>query len=108
MPSTFYLKRGDRRPVIQATLKDSVGAIDLTTAVGVAFQMSHPGGAVKVNAAATIVTAASGIVRYSWGATDTDTAGVFDAEWEIDWGAGLTQTVPSDGFDRVVISDDLD
>lgn len=106
--STFYIKKRDLRPVIQATLKDANGAINLTNAVGVSFVMTYLGGGAKIDAAGAIVTPASGIVSYTWTGTDTDTAGVFDCEWEINWGGGATQTVPSDGYDRVVITDDLD
>jgi hypothetical protein len=107
--STFTIKKGDLRPVIQATLRDAVGVIDLTNASGVSFVMNYPGGGSnKVNAAGTIVTAASGIVKYTWTGTDTDTAGTFDCEWEIDWGGGVPQTVPSEGYDRVIITEDLD
>lgn len=103
----FYLKVGDRLPKLSATLLGSTGtAVDLSGAT-VRFRMASTKTATpKVDAAATVVSAAAGTVEYEWGATDTDTVGVYLAEWEITIG-GKTQTVPTRDFLRVVIVDDL-
>lgn len=102
--TTFYLKKGDRLPKLRSTLVDGDGvAINLTGAT-VAFRMRpRTGGALKVNAAAAIVTAASGIVEYSWAAADVDTAGDFDGEFAVTL-AGLVQTVPASGFVLITIA----
>ena len=100
----FVIKRHDRLPVIQATL-----SADLTTAVSVDFIMRPAGGGtVKVNAAATVVDAAAGIVEYQWLAVDTDTAGEFEAEWEVHWGSSRTQTFPTLEYHTIEILADLD
>jgi hypothetical protein len=105
------IKQGDRLPKLRATLQQGTppAAIDLTTAVAVKFQMrlvSNPA-TVKGPGACTIVTAASGIVEYAWGASDTDTAGTWEAEFEIEWSGGLKETVPNDGYFTVTIVDDI-
>lgn len=108
----FHIKQGDRLPAFECVLVDSEGEpVDLTGG-GTAKLKMRPaaGGSLKVNAVATIVDdgteALRGRVRYSWGATDTDTAGTFDAEVEFTSG-GLVLTFPNDGNQRVVITDDL-
>lgn len=106
---SFTIKKGDRLPAYTATLTDSDGnAIDLTGCT-VLFLMSLMGSTtVKVNAAATIVSATDGTVSYSWGATDTDTAGLYRAEFEITVTAsGLKRTVPAGDFYYVQVITDI-
>ena len=97
--TTFTVKKGDRLPKLRATLLDSSGAAIDLTAASVQFRMRpRGGGALKVNAAASVVApATSGVVEYAWGATDTDTEGNFEAEFAVTL-AGLVQTVPASGF----------
>lgn len=106
--TTFSLKQDDRLPAIEVTLRDGAGAaVDLSTATGVRFIMRR-GTTVKVAAAATIVTAAAGRVKYDWQAGDTDTAGAYRCEWEVIFPTAKPMTFPSDGYDTVVITADLD
>lgn len=78
----FYV--GDRDPDLTDTILVDGEPADLTGASGVTFKLRALGAsAFKVNAAGTIVTAASGIVRYSWGATDLDTAGFYVGSWHV-------------------------
>jgi hypothetical protein len=102
----FYIKTGDTAPSVEATLKKNGVAIDLTDAASIRFKMRT---ALPLDEPAVIVApATSGQVRYDWGATETDVKGVYDAEFEITWTGGGVQTVPSRGFIRVYIADDLD
>lgn len=104
--STFYLKTNDRYPSIAATLKLSDGtAIDLTGAT-VVFHMTR-GATPKVNAAAVVVSAAAGQVRYDWVAGDTDTPGTYACEWQATLASGKVVTVPNNGDDTVVIRTEL-
>lgn len=110
MADDFVIKKGDRREPIQRTLKGSDGnPVDLTTASSVKFLMRLLGsGTLKVNAAAAIVApATNGVVRYNWGANDTDTSGVYEAEWEVTYGDATKQSFPNDHQIIVRIFDDL-
>ena len=109
MPSDFTLKAHDRLPSIQATLTSAGAPVDLTGATGVTFIMkAAQGNTVKVNAAAVVVTPASGVVRYDWLAIDTDTPGSYMAEWQVTWSGGKRQTFPTLTFHTVDILQDLD
>jgi hypothetical protein len=101
----FTIKANDRLPSIQATL-----SADLTTATSVNFIMKStgPGGAIKVNAVATIVTPASGVVRYDWIAADTATPGSYQAEWQVTWTGGKKQTFPTLTYHSIDVLADLD
>jgi hypothetical protein len=106
----FALKRHDLQPSIQATLYQGGIPVDLTGAASVKFTMTLIGGSTpKVNAAAVVVSAASGVVRYDWVAADTDTIGDYYGEWQVLWTAGSKpQTFPSSGYHTISIQADLD
>lgn len=104
----FVIKRNDRSPAITATLEAPAGTpVDLTS-TSVKFIMTLAGGSTpKVNAAATIVSPTAGTVSYSWGATDTDTAGLYIAEWQVTFAGGIKQTFPPDDYLYVNVVADL-
>lgn len=95
----FVIKQGDRLPELQVTLTDSTGAaVDLAGAT-VRFHMRALNGkTTKVDAAATLVTPAEGVVSYAWMAGDTDTTGSYNAEFEVTFGDGRNQTFPNPGY----------
>ena len=92
--TTLYMTKGDLKPAIEATLKYLDGTtVDLTSATGVTFSMKKENGTVIISAkAGTISSAAGGIVRYDWEDGDTDTDGVFMAEFTVSWSAGAGAT----------------
>lgn len=107
----FVVKRGDKLPLIETILKDETGAVvDLTTASDVRFKMRPMGGGTaKVDAAAAKVNdpGADGRVRYVWQTADTDTAGWYEAEWQVTFGATGALTFPNDGYDLIYIGEDV-
>jgi hypothetical protein len=109
----FTIKQGDRRPLFVVALKDNYGevdeaAVDLTTAGSALFNMRSSGGAVKISrGSAAITTPATGIVTYSWGTADVDTAGSYQAELEIVWNDGKAETFPNDSYWDVEFVDDI-
>jgi len=105
----WTMKAHDRLPSIQAVLSSGGNPVDLTGATGVKFIMkTAQGNTIKVNTAATIVTANAGVVRYDWLAVDTDTAGSYQAEWQVTWTGGKTQTFPTTSYHTIDILADLD
>lgn len=124
---TLNLKQHDRRPWLVAQLQNSDGsAIDVSGALSVnvivrkaaatapllkqpcEILTTYVGGIPLEYDDGTPVTDLDGWVRYKWGTGDTDQTGDFDVEWEILWTAGEPQTVPTVGYYRVTIGDDLD
>ncbi len=106
MQDTHFIKRGDTSPSLLYALEPA--SVVLTGAT-VRFNMRDAAGAVIVNrAAATIVTATgTPTVRYDWVGADTDTAGFFDAEFEVTYAGGAVETFPNNGFIRVNIDGDI-
>ena len=105
---TFYIKKNDTSPKMLATLQDASGVAVNLTGASVRFHLRTLDGlSTVVDAAATIVTAASGIVRYTWGAPDTATAGSYQAEFEVTYADASVETFPNDGYISVEILDDI-
>ena len=97
---------GDRRSMISDVLVDAATdlPIDLTGHT-VAFRMYTEAGAVKVSdAAATVVTPASGVVGYAPTAADVDTAGTYFYWWIVTRTSdSKKETFPSDGRKRRLV-----
>jgi len=92
--------QGDTGPPIKATLKQKsetgvLTAVNLT-AIGVntvKFQMRRPDDKrYTVNAAATIVEATTGKVKYEWAPNDLDVPGEYIGQWEMTYLDGKVQT----------------
>ena len=111
MPHTqFEIVQNDTSPAFECILRDGFGSpVDLTGAT-VRFHMRlHPAGAVKVNGGVmgAVGSAVLGRQKYSWAASDTDTAGTFQAEVEVQFPDAQVRTFPSNGYVTVSIKDDI-
>jgi hypothetical protein len=105
---SFVIKQNDTSPALLATLRDAAGAAINLTGATIRFHMRRSGRTtVTVDAAATIVTADSGAVRYDWDAADTATAGVFEAEFEVTYSDASIETFPNNKNIPVTITDDI-
>lgn len=103
------IKQNDRRPAAQTSLYRGTTLVDLTDATGITFKMTYRGKKdLTVNTAATINDAVTGDVEYRWQEGDTAVPGVYNAEWEVAWNDGTTETFPTLGSEIVLISGDLD
>lgn len=119
MPNPVRMKQNDTAPALVQTLTipGTTRPLDLTDVVEVRFIMRLPGRSrAKVDDVATVLQVVDpltrllvrqGQVQFPWVAGDTDTTGVFNAEFEITWRDGTRQTWPEDGYLQIVISADL-
>lgn len=105
---SFSIKRNDRQPTFDVTLEAPAGTpVDLTGCTVKLIMTKDGSSSSKVNAAATVTSAADGEVSYSWGATDTDTAGLYRAEWEVTFAGGTKRTFPAEDYLYVNVLPDL-
>lgn len=104
----FKIKRNDTSPEFVVDLTAAGVAADLSDALSATFHMSKST-LPKVSAAAVIEDQELhlGRVKYVWVDEDTDTVGVYKAEFEIDFGGGVIQTYPNDGYLYVQVVRDL-
>jgi len=108
----FVIKRGNLLPVITATLQDAnSNAMDLTGATA-KFIMRQVGATLpKVNATAVIdpdQVNNKGKISYTWQTADTDTPGIYEAEWEVTFTGSKPQSFPNDDYLVLRVLDDLD
>jgi hypothetical protein len=110
----FSIKAHDLMPTFRVILRNDDAnktPVDLTNALSIQFFMrvTGGGGILKVNAPAAFVNPrTSGIVEYNWTGTDTDTPGLYQAEWEIMWAGNKPQTAPTLVYHSIEILADLD
>jgi len=106
---TFYIGQNDTAAPITRDLKDAFGAPVNVTGASVRFSMRvKPAGTVKVDAAsATVVNGGIGRVRYTFSATNTNTADEYEGEFEVTFSDGSIQTFPNRGYIPVVVQDDI-
>lgn len=107
----FAIKKGDLLKLLEVTLKDSVGPVQINTASAVIFKMRNARtGAIKVDAAAVILddglVATRGQCRYLWTGTDTDTADLYYGEFEATIG-GKKLTFPNGGYFTIQVTTDI-
>ena len=97
---TFTIDRHDLLPPLTwaATYSDGT-IIDLSTVTNPEFHMRLASAAdlsaPKIDAAAVVTDGPGGIIRYNWAGTDTDTAGTYNAEFEVVV-SGKPLTIPTD------------
>ena len=110
MADFFYIKRGDRLPVLTMTLRSSDGrAVNLATASSVVLRMRERGSTTNATIAGTCAVTGSGTgeIEYRWSSGETNSAGTYSGELLVTWGDGRTQTFPSRGSFEIIIGDSL-
>lgn len=106
--ANFTIKEGDTQPTFEYRLSRHNRPIDLRDATAVEFKVAEAGSdSLAIDSTATIVQASKGVVEYTFGET-TLPEGDYDAEFRIDWGGGDEQTVPHDGYLRIVVDERID
>lgn len=92
--------KDNRAPSLTDTIRIDGAAFDLTGSTVKLKMRLETSATLEVDAAATIVSAAAGTVRYDWAAADVDTAGEYVAWWEVTLAGGKKQD--TDEFPVVV------
>ena len=105
----FFIKRNDTIPYLDGALQDDRGRpVDLTGATVVFHMRDTADDSIKINASGvTILSATRGEVRYSWSATNTNTAGNYEGEFQVTFSGGNIHTFPNNGYINVIILEDV-
>ena len=106
----FAIKQNDTAPALEGICKDGNGSPVPLTGATVVFNMRlAPAGAVKITTGgmATVGNAESGRQKYSWSASDTDTAGLYEGEVQATFNDGRVRTFPPKGYFSIEITDDI-
>lgn len=106
----FELKENDTAPALEGICRDGFGSpVDMTGATVVFNMRLAPAGAVKISAGTmgAVGSATLGRQKYSWAASDTDTAGLYEAEVQATFSDGTIRTFPPKGYFTIDITDDI-
>ncbi len=99
------VKKGDLLPKVTARLLDGNGAPVNLTGCTVVFRLfAGIGGTPIWSHVATILDAAQARVEYAWAAGDTDTPGLFFADFRATDSMARSQSFPNDGYFEVEIT----
>ncbi|MGI5900830.1 MAG: BppU family phage baseplate upper protein [Christensenellales bacterium] len=101
------LKRGDTRHAIRAVLKDADGDPVNLTDCQVKFKMAPLSGPATISRAAHIQNAEKGEVWVVWVPGETDTSGIYRAEFQVTYPDGRRETFPYNGYISIQIMNDL-
>lgn len=100
-------KQNDTTPLTGELNKNGVIA-PLDNATEVKFFMAKDAGDTpKIDAVAEIVNVSDGRVRYQFTPSDVDEAGIFVAEWQVEYADGTYQTFPNQGYLKINFDEDL-
>jgi hypothetical protein len=102
-------KRNDTRKPIRLQLTDADGAVDMTNATSARIHVYREDTrAQKINAAMTFETPRTDAwVTYQPTASDMDTAGRYLMEVEVVFSDATELSFPDNGFDVLLVHDDL-
>lgn len=103
------IKRGDTRNAIKAILKDAFGTPVNLAGCSVSFHMSPLGlrQSAVASRAVHVQDTANGEVWFLWAPGETDTAGVYRAEFAVIYPDGRRETFPNTSYISIRILDDL-
>ncbi len=101
MSTTAYIKLGNTSPILQQTLQDSAGVGVNLVSAAVRIHVNTINGTNIIDAAATIVTAADGIVSYTFDGTLTE--GNYWYEFEATYSDSSIETFPNSGYNLLVV-----
>lgn len=105
---SFKIKENDTTPSLRASLLNGSGdPVDLLGTT-VRFYMRLMGSnSTTIDASASVISEANGIVQYDWVDGDTADVGSYQAEFEVTYSDGNIETFPNANYIGVEIIDDI-
>ena len=109
----FDIKQSATLPVISTQLVGPDGNPLNLTGTTITFRMKlHNSNATLISGLASIVTGNANLppgstlpnAYYQWVAGNTATVGLYDVEWQVDYGGGLLMILPGKGYNAVRVS----
>jgi len=108
MTEVAYRKVGDTSPTLDIICKDSDGNVVQVIGATVQFHLRLCGSAsLVIDAAGSVVDGATGHIRYTPQVGDFDTAGFYEAEYEVTYSDGSIETFPNDGNLQLILTSEL-
>ena len=107
---SFKIKQNDTKPSLRVQLLDSDGLPASVKGASVVFSMRvQPAVATMVDrASVTVNDASAGDIQYDWTAANTNTADVYEGEFQVTYADSSIQTFPNDSYLLIDIKDDVE
>lgn len=106
MAADYEVKQHDTGSLIEVTLTDAKGPINLDNAEAIHIYMRSETKLIKTGAM-EVVNAEAGEVAYTWQPGDLDEAGDYKVEFEIIWESGGKTTIPNNAYKSLTVHPDL-
>jgi len=105
----FFIKQNDTTPALEAFLQDGRGrAVSLTGATVVFHMRLASDLSAKITDGTTsVVKATKGQVKFDFSASNTDTPGIYQGEFQVTFSNGDIETFPNDDYIKVIMVDDV-
>lgn len=111
----FYVKQGDTASVISATLTDDDDSPVNIQSANIHYSMAPIEGGIPTITLGTAINdqvgdgsdGSRGDVHYPWVPPDTDTPGLYIAEWQVTYASGDIQTFPNGYYSLVRITPEV-
>ncbi len=105
----FAIKQNDTAPLLSVTMADARKRPRILTGATIVFHMRlQSDQTVKVSGqSVTIDDASLGICHYAWSASDTDTAGVYEGEFQVTYSDATVESFPNNDHIIITILDDI-
>ena len=100
-----YMKAGDRDDLVVRLFDADRVPLVLTPATTAVFKMRNKATGIALTMVGSVfVDTNNGVLTYTWGAGETNTAGIYEAQIVLTPPTGKVQTVPKYGFLIITIS----
>lgn len=101
---SYSIRQNDTYPPLYGSVFNSSGTVHLGDVTRVNFVARDASNVTRIDSAATVADPAAGLIKYSWGVSDTSRAGTLYGQFRVYAPSTGTFSVPTSGFFGIPIN----